>query len=66
MIILIVSNKGVKNVMKIVKSLAESGLLVGGVSEAIGNESKDQTFEIQKYKKNVNLMVFIPQLIYLK
>ena len=64
MIILIVSNKGVKNVMKIVKSLAESGLLVGGVSEAIGNESKDQTFEIQKYyQKNVNLMVFIPQLI---
>ena len=39
---LIISNEEVNNLMKIVKSLEESGLVVKGVSETIKNEGKEQ------------------------
>ena len=35
--ILIVSNEEMNDIMKIVKSLEESGLLMNGISEAINN-----------------------------
>ena len=37
---LIISNKEMNDIMKIAKSLKESGLLIKGVSELIKNESK--------------------------
>ena len=40
--ILIISNEEMNDVMKIVKSHEESGLLIKGVSEAIKNEAKEQ------------------------
>ena len=39
---LILSNEEMNDIMKIVKSLEESVLLIKGVSEAIKNESKEQ------------------------
>ena len=39
---LIVSNEEINDIMKIVKSLEESGLLIKGVREAIKNEAKEQ------------------------
>ena len=39
---LIISNEEMDNLMKIVKSLEESGLVVKGVSETIKNEGKEQ------------------------
>ena len=39
---LIISNEEMNDVMKIVKSHEESGLLIKGVSEAIKNEAKEQ------------------------
>ena len=39
---LIISNEEINNIMKIVKSLEESGLLVKSVSETIKNETKEQ------------------------
>ena len=39
---LIISNEKMNNIMKIVKSLEESGLLIKGVSETIKNETKEQ------------------------
>ena len=39
---LIISNEEVKDIMKIVKSLEESGLLIKGISETIKNETKEQ------------------------
>ena len=39
---LIVSNEETNDIMKIVKSLEESGLLIEGVSETIKNEAKEQ------------------------
>ena len=36
----IISNEEMKDIMKIVKSLEESGLLIKGVSETIKNEAK--------------------------
>ena len=36
----IISNEKVNDIMKIVKSLEESGLLIQGVSEPIKNEAK--------------------------
>ena len=39
---LIVSNEETNDIMKIVKSLEESGLLIDGVSETIKNEAKEQ------------------------
>ena len=39
---LIISNKEMNDIIKIVKSLEESGLLTKGVSETIKNEAKEQ------------------------
>ena len=38
----IISNEEMEDIMKIVKSFEESGLLVKGISEAIKNETKEQ------------------------
>ena len=40
--ILIISNEEMNDIMKIVKSLEELGLLLKGVSETIKNEAKEQ------------------------
>ena len=39
---LIISNKDIDDLMKIVKSLEDSGLLLKGVTESIQNEVKEQ------------------------
>ena len=39
---IVISNEEINDIMKIVKSLEESGLLIKGVSEAIKNEAKEQ------------------------
>ena len=39
---LIISNKEINGIMKVIKSLEKSGLLIKGVSEAIKNEAKEQ------------------------
>ena len=39
---LIISNEEMNDIMKIVKSLEESGLLIKGVSQTIKNETKEQ------------------------
>ena len=39
---IVISNEEMNDIMKIVKSLEESGLLIKGVSEAIKNEGKEQ------------------------
>ena len=39
---LMISNKEMNDMMKIVRSLEESGLLIKGVSETIKNETKEQ------------------------
>ena len=39
---LIISNEEMNNIMKIVKSLEESGLLIKDVTETIKNRAKDQ------------------------
>ena len=39
---LIISNKEMEGIMKITKSLEESGLLIKGVSETIKNGAKEQ------------------------
>ena len=39
---LIISNEEVTDIMKKIKSLEESGLLIKGVSETIKNEAKEQ------------------------
>ena len=39
---LIISNEKMNDIMKIVKSLEESGLLIKGFSETIKNEAKEQ------------------------
>ena len=38
----IILNEEMNDIIKIVKSLEESGLLIKGVSEAIKNETKEQ------------------------
>ena len=38
----IISNKEMNDIMKVIKSLEESGLLIKGISETIKNEAKDQ------------------------
>ena len=43
---LIISNEEMNDVMKIVKSLEKSGLLIRGVSETIKNEIKEQKDEV--------------------
>ena len=42
---LIILNKKMNDILKIVKSLEESGLLIKGVSETIQNEAKEQQGE---------------------
>ena len=42
---LIISNDEMEDIMKIVKSLEDSGLLLKGVSETIQNEAKEQKGE---------------------
>ena len=37
-----ISNEEMEDIMKIVKSLEESGLLIKGISETIKNEAKEQ------------------------
>ena len=37
-----ISNKEMEEIMKIVKSLEESGLLIKGISQTIKNEAKEQ------------------------
>ena len=39
---IIISNKEMKEIMKIIKSLEESALLIKGVRETIKNEAKEQ------------------------
>ena len=39
---IIISNKEMDDIMKIIKSFEESGLLIKGVSEIIQNEAKKQ------------------------
>ena len=39
---LIISNEETNDIIKIVKSLEESGLLIKGISETIKNEAKEQ------------------------
>ena len=39
--VLIISNDGMKNILKMVKSLEDPGLLLEGVSETIKNETKE-------------------------
>ena len=39
---LIISNEEINDIMKIVKSLEESGLLIKDVSKTIKNEAKEQ------------------------
>ena len=39
---LIISNEEMKDIMKIIKSLEDSGLLIKGVSKTIQNEAKEQ------------------------
>ena len=39
---LIISNEEMEDIMKIVKSLEESGLLIKGISKTIKNEGKEQ------------------------
>ena len=43
--ILIISNEEMEDIMKIVKSLEDSGLLIKGVSETIKNEAKKEKGE---------------------
>ena len=37
-----ISNQEMEDIMKMVKSLEESGLLIKGISETIKNEAKEQ------------------------
>ena len=39
---LIISNNEIEDIIKIVKSLEDSGLLLKGVSETVQNEAKEQ------------------------
>ena len=50
---MIISNEEINNIMKIIMSLEESGLLIKGVREAIRNEAKEQKGVIQSKYKNV-------------
>ena len=45
---LIISNEEINDIMKVVKSIEESGLLIKGVSETIKNEAKEKS-QISQY-----------------
>ena len=52
---LIISNEEIKYIMKIVKSLEESGLLIKGFSETIKNDAKDKKRRISyKVIRNIS------------
>ena len=51
---LIISNEEMNDIMKIVKSLQESGLLIKGVNKTIKNEAKEQT---NKKKEFVGILL---------
>ena len=42
MLVLLFSSEDLSDIMKIVKSLEESGLLIKGISETVENEVKEQ------------------------
>ena len=42
---MLISNEEMNDLMKIIKYLQESGLLIKGVSETIKNEAKEQTVD---------------------
>ena len=46
---LIISNEGMNNITKIIKSLEESDFLIKGVSETIKNEAKELKRRISQY-----------------
>ena len=46
---LIISNDKIKDIIEIVKSLEDSGLLLKGVSKTIQNESKEQKEDLVCY-----------------
>ena len=48
-VILVFSNEDLNDIMKIVKSLEESSLLIKGVSETIGNKKKQIKRRIFRY-----------------
>ena len=43
---LIISNEEMEDIMKIIKSLEESGLLIKGISETSKNETQEQKMEL--------------------
>ena len=47
---LIICNEEMEDIMKIVKSLEESGLLIKGVSETIQNEAKQKKKKRRAFK----------------
>ena len=50
-IALVISNEEMEDIMKIVKSLEESGLPIKGISETIKNEATEQKGRFQKTKR---------------
>ena len=76
---LIILNDELEDIMKIVTSLKDSGLLLKGVSKTIQNEAKEHlqktttkilphsltNFEIEDIRMNLDLMEFILEKIYL-
>ena len=50
--VLIISNEEMEDIMKILKSLEESGLLIKGMSETIKNEAKELKDFFQCYLKH--------------
>ena len=51
--VLIISNEEMENVIKIVKSLEESVLLIKVISETIKNEGKSKNVDLFKYYQKV-------------
>ena len=41
-VVIIISNEEMEDIMKIIKSLEKSGILIKGISETIKNEAKEQ------------------------
>ena len=39
---MVISNKEIEDIMRIVESLKESGLMIKGITEAIKNDAKEQ------------------------
>ena len=69
---LIISNEEMNDIMKTVQPLEESGLLIKSIGETIKRETKEKkvgfvSMLLATYiKMNLNLMVFIQEIIYLK